>query len=171
MSKTGQLIQSVLLAAVLGFSVPATAEDSEAMFSVQMMTLETAQKLAQATLEDCRAGGYQVAVAVVDRFGNAQVVLRDRFAGAHTVETAKRKAYTAVSFRTDTLALAEVSEAGQISSGIRQIPGVLMLGGGVTVEAAGALVGGVGVSGAPSPDLDHACAEIGIEAITDDLEF
>ncbi len=171
MSKTRQLFQSMLLTAALGFSALATAEDSEALFSVQVMTLETAQKLAQATLEDCRAGGYQVAVAVVDRFGNAQVVLRDRFAGAHTVQTARLKAYTAVSFRTDTLALAEVSEAGQISSGIRQIPGVLMLGGGLTVEAAGALVGGVGVSGAPSPDIDHACAEVGIEAIIDDLEF
>ncbi len=108
MSKTRKLIQPMLMAAALGFSVPAIAEDSEAMFSVQVMTLETAQKLAQATLDDCRAGGYQIAVAVVDRFGNAQVVLRDRFAGAHTVETAKRKAYTAVSFRTDTLALAKV---------------------------------------------------------------
>ena len=46
-----------------------------------------------------------------------------------------------------------------------------MLGGGVPVEAAGALVGGVGVSGAPGGDIDHACAEVGIEAIIDDLEF
>lgn len=147
------------------------ADDSEALFTVKQMTLETAQNLAKATLEDCRKQGYQVAVAVVDRFGNLQVLLRDRYAGPHTVETARRKAYTSVSFRTDTITLMEMSQAGEVQSGVRNIPQVLMLGGGLPVEAAGSLVGGVGVSGAPGGDIDQACAQSGIDTIADDLEF
>lgn len=47
----------------------------------------------------------------------------------------------------------------------------MAVGGGIPIEAAGTLVGAVGVSGAPGGDLDHACAETGIEAIAVDLEF
>ena len=129
----------------------------------------TALDLAQAALEDCRSRGYQV--AVVDRFGATQVVLRDELAGAHTPETARRKAWTAVSFRTDTLTLAEVTETGGTASGIRHVSGAMMVGGGVPVEAAGEMVGGVGVSGAPGGDADAACAAAGIEAVSDALEF
>jgi uncharacterized protein GlcG (DUF336 family) len=39
------------------------------------------------------------------------------------------------------------------------------------VEAAGSIVAGIGVSGAPGGDQDDACARAGIEAITDKLEF
>ena len=127
--------------------------------------------LARATLADCRKRGFQVAITVVDRFGTVQVVLRDRFAGPHTPETARRKAWTAISFRTDTLSLAELTQAGKEPSGIRFVSDALMVGGGVPVEAAGSIVAGIGVSGAPGGDQDDACARAGIEAITDKLEF
>jgi len=39
---------------------------------------------------------------LVDRSGLVQVVLRDRYAGAHSPDTATNKAWTAVSFRTNT---------------------------------------------------------------------
>jgi len=136
-----------------------------------MLNLETAQELANATLKACREGGYQVAVAVVDRFGNTQVLLRDRFAGPHTTETARRKAWSAVSFRTDTMALSDLTQAGKPQSGVRMIPGALMAGGGVPVEAAGSIVAGVGVSGAPGGQLDDDCARKGMEAIEDKLAF
>lgn len=148
---------------------PATAE--EATFMTKNMTLETALKAAQAALKSCRDGGYQVAVAVVDRGGNSQVLLRDRFAGPHTPETARRKAWTAVSFRTNSSDLAGQTQAGQVQSGMRDVPGALALGGGLMIEAAGALVGGIGVSGAPGGDLDDACAQAGIDAVADDLAF
>jgi uncharacterized protein GlcG (DUF336 family) len=152
-------------------AAPAVAQDDGALVTLQVMKPEVALTLAQAALENCREQGYQVGVAVVDRFGVTQVFLRDRFAGPHVEETARRKAWTAVSFRTDTLSLAEETGPDKISSGIRHLSMALPLGGGVPVDAAGSLVGGVGVSGAPGPDLDDACARAGIEAVADDLAF
>ena len=112
-----------------------------------------------------------MAVAVVDRFGVTQVLLRDRFAGAHAVTTAAGKAWTAVSFRTNTGELAAMTQPGMPQSGVRALPGVVAIGGGLTVEAGGSLVGGVGVSGAPGGDADEACAKAGIEAVRDKIEF
>ena len=151
-------------------ALPARA-DNHGLMSFKLLTPETALALAQATLADCRDQGYQVAVAVVDRFGILQVLLRDRFAGPHTVETARRKAWTAASFRTDTLTMAENTRTGEPQSGVRFVTGALMAGGGVPVESAGSIVAAVGVSGAPGGDLDDACARTGIEAITELLEF
>lgn len=58
-----------------------------------------------------------------------------------------------------------------MQSGIRNLPGAVIIGGGLIVEAGGSLVGAVGVSGAPGGDADEACARAGIEAIRDKLEF
>ena len=151
-------------------TTPAFAQ-SEGLRSFKVMKPAIALELASAALEHCRSKGYQVAVAVVDRFGIPQVMLRDELAGAHTPETARRKAWTTVSFRADTLELAEVTKAGQDASGIRYVAGAMMVGGGVLVEVAGELVGGVGVSGAPGGDADAECAVAGIEAVSDALEF
>ena len=160
---------AVLALSLLALS-PAKAE-APALVTFKAMSPEVALELAQAALASCRKSGFQVAVVVVDRFGLLQVALRDRFAGPHTVETARRKAWTAVSFRTDTLELAEVSQAGKPQSGVRQVTGALMIGGGVPVQAGGAIVGGVGISAAPGGEADDTCARDGIAAVTDKLEF
>jgi uncharacterized protein GlcG (DUF336 family) len=110
-------------------------------------------------------------VAVVDRSGNPQVMLRDRFAGPHTPKTASGKAWTAVSFRTNTTDLIKPTSAGQPSAGIRNLPHVVVVGGGVMIEAGGSLLGAIGVSGAPTGDADDACSKAGIKAIADSLEF
>lgn len=142
-----------------------------ALVTFQVLAPDTALKLAVAARDDCRARGYQVAVAVVDRFGVVQVLLRDRLAGAHTPETARRKAWTAVSFRTDTQEMSAATTAGQEASGVRHVEGALMVGGGIPVTAAGTMVGGIGVSGAPAGAEDDACARAGLDAIEDDLNF
>ena len=154
----------------VGLSLPVGAEE-KSLVTFKILTLDVAMELAQASLADCRKRGYQVTIAVVDRFGTVQVILRDRFAGPHTPETARRKAWTAISFRTDTLSLAGLTQAGKEPSGVRFVSEALMVGGGVPVEAAGSIVAGIGVSGAPGGDQDDACARAGIEAITDKLEF
>ena len=158
---------AVLLAVLL--VLPAQAQD--ALVSYKSLGPEVALDLARATLAACRERGFQVAVAVVDRFGVTQVVLRDRFAGAHTVPTATGKAWTAVSFRTSTTELLAMTQPGMPQAGLRTLPGAVVLGGGLIVEAGGALVGGVGVSGAPGGDADDTCAKAGIEAVRDKLEF
>ena len=142
-----------------------------ATYTQRLLTPETALKATLAALEDCRKRGFQVAVAVVDRAGVAQTMLRDRFAGPHTVNTAISKGYTAVSFRVDTLELSKQTQAGSPSSGVRAIPNVVVIGGGVLIQAGGTLLGAIGVSGAPGGDADEACAKAGIAAIRDDIEL
>ena len=144
---------------------------AEATFSVKLLTPETALKAAQAALARCRTNGFQVSVAVTDRMGVVQVLLRDRFAGPHTPEMATAKAYTAASFRTNTTELAEATQPGRTQSGIRNRPGVAAVGGGLMIEAGGSLVGAIGVSGAPGAREDDACAAAGIAAIREDLEL
>ena len=135
------------------------------------LTTTAALRAAQAALARCDKDGYTAAIAVVDRGGHALVVLRNGLAGAHTVQTAIDKAWTALSFRTDTLELANVTQSGRSLSGIRELSRVVAIGGGVMVRAKGSLVGAVGVSGAPGGEVDEACAKAGIAAVSDDLEL
>ena len=146
-----------------------TAGTAEPTYSVRLLTPETALKAAQVAMQRCRDQGYQV--AVVDRAGTPQVMLRDRFAGAHTPDTAIRKAWTAVSFRTSTTDLANETQAGKLQSGIRQMARVAAIGGGWMIEAAGSILGGIGVSGAPGAAADDDCAKAGMAAIRDALDF
>jgi uncharacterized protein GlcG (DUF336 family) len=156
---------------LLGTGLALGAHAQEATFTVKVLTPETALKAAQAALKSCRERGYQASVAVVDRMGVVQVLLRDRFAGPHTTDMATAKAYTAASFRTDTSGLAEATQAGKPASGIRHRPGVAAVGGGMMIEAGGSLLGAIGVSGAPGGREDDACAAAGIAAIRDDIEL
>lgn len=160
---------SITTALLIWFISPTRAE--EALVAYKALSPELALDLARATLESCRGRGYQVAVAVVDRSGVTQVMLRDRFAGPHTPLTASGKAWTAASFKTSTTELNAVSQPGMMQAGIRNLPGVVIIGGGLIVEAGGSLVGAVGVSGAPGGDADEACAKAGIDAVRDKLEF
>ena len=167
-------LSNVIASGVLGLlacnSLPAPAADVPT-FSVKMLTPETALKAAQAALGKCRRDGFQTAVAVVDRAGVVQVVLRDRYAGAHTPDMAIGKAWTAASFRQSTSSLAVETQPGKPMSGIRQLPRVVVAGGGLPIEAGGNLLGAIAVSGAPGGDADDACAKAGITAIADDIEF
>jgi uncharacterized protein GlcG (DUF336 family) len=157
------------LVALMMMACPALAQDS--FVNYKSLTPEVALELARATLAECRRRGFQVAVAVVDRSGVVQVILRDRFAGPHTPSTASGKAWTAATFRTNTTELHAATQPGMMQAGIRHLPGVVIIGGGMIVEASGSLVGAVGVSGAPGGGADDACAKAGIEAIRDKLDF
>ncbi len=157
------------LAAATLLVSPASAQDATVTYKT--LSPEVALELARATLADCQKRGYQVAVAVADRFGTPQVMLRDRFAGSHTPATASGKAWTAATFRTSTTELNAISQPGMPQAGLRNLPNVVIIGGGITVEAGGSLLGAVGVSGAPGGDADEACAKAGVAAIKDKLDF
>jgi uncharacterized protein GlcG (DUF336 family) len=164
--------QTALLAAIvlaLGVS-PAVAGD-DAIVVYKSLSPETALEAAQAALKQCRDNGFQVAVAVLDRFGLPQVMLRDRFAGQLAIDTATGKAYTALSFRSPTSDLAKSVKSGQMDAGLARLPHVAMLAGGLPIEAAGTLLGGIGVSGAPGGDKDEVCAKAGLDAIRDRIDF
>lgn len=151
--------------------VSAAPAAEEPTYAVRMLTVETALEAAQAALDVCRKSGYQVAVAVVDRSGLPQVLLRDRLAGPHTADMALDKAWTAVSFRTSTATIAEATLPGKPQSGIRHRPRVAAVAGGLFIEGAGTLLGGIGVSGAPGGDADEVCARAGIAAIQSKIDF
>jgi uncharacterized protein GlcG (DUF336 family) len=159
-------------AVVFAGTLTASGAHAEAgTYTVKQLTPEAAAKAVRAALEDCRKRGYQVAVAVVDRGGVAQAMMRDRFAGPHTVRTAINKGWTAISFRTDTLEFAKLTAGNSGSAGIRQMPNVVAVGGGVNIASGGSTVGAIGVSGAPTGEADDACARAGIAAIRDELDF
>jgi uncharacterized protein GlcG (DUF336 family) len=153
------------------FCASGAVHGQDATFATKSLTPETALKAAQSALESCRNSGYQVGVAVTDRAGVPQVVLRDRFGGPHTVRLAIDKAWTAASFRIPTAQLAIETQAGRPMSGLRNVPRVAAIGGGLPIEAAGSTLGGIGVSGAPGGEADEACARAGLKAIADSLEF
>src|SRR5690348_12282110 len=104
-------------------ATPVRAED--ALVTYKSLSPELALDLARAALGECRKRGYQAAVAVVDRFGVTQVMLRDRFAGAHTPATAAGKAWTAVSFRSRTTDLVAQTQPGMPQAGLRGLPGAV----------------------------------------------
>ncbi len=143
----------------------------EATYTTRLLTPEAALTAARAALDSCRKQGFQIAVVVSDRHGLPQVLLRDRFAGAHTVDMATNKAWTAASFRTDTASLAAETQPGRPMSGIRALPRVIAAGGGQVIQAGGNVLGAIGVSGGPGGDADDACAKAGIKAIADAIEF
>ena len=159
--------------AACALAAPLAAQAQAPKLTIPLTSLQTGAALtaAQAAFAHCRNTGYTVAVAVVDRSGNALALLRDPLAGAHTVSTALGKAWTAVSFRVDTTELSRETQPARPQSGVRELPGVVAIGGGMPIRAKGALVGGIAVSGAPNGDADDACAKAGIAAISDALEL
>jgi uncharacterized protein GlcG (DUF336 family) len=140
-------------------------------FTVKVITPEAALKAAKAAMDKCRAEGFQATVAVVDRSGVTVALIRDRYASPNSVDVAQRKAQTAVNFKMDTVALDRELQPGRPTAGMRGQPGITAIAGGVIIESGGALVGALGVSGAPGPMNDDLCARAGIKAIAEDLEF
>lgn len=151
-------------------ALPALAEEPPYVTS-RALAPTLSQQAVNGALADCAKRGYQVTVALVGRDGNLLAMTRHPLAGPHTIEVARAKAWTANTFRTDTSTLM-VRETNRF---MRDIPGALLIGGGVPINVGGHIYGAIGVSGAPadkSPgDVDHDCAMAGIAAIRDTLEL
>lgn len=143
----------------------AFAEDPM-IIQVKRMSMDTANAIAQATVAACREKGIQIGVTVVDRDGIPQAVLRDTIAPTITLPISKGKAYAAVMFNVPTSDLSD-----RASSPIGRVPGLVMSAGGLPIQVGGALLGGVGVSGAPSGETDQECAQAGVDAVQTDLEM
>lgn len=144
------------------------AENAPPLITIKRLSLEMALKLAQAAIAQCRKDGLQVAVTVMDRGGHPQVVLRDVLAPDLTLTISREKAYTAMSFNSPTSAM-EKRFTAPFSVG--KVEGLVFSAGGLPITAAGSIVGGVGVSGAPSGTQDERCARAGLDAVSADLEM
>ncbi len=158
-------VLSALAVALFVHGAPAIAEDGMTV-QVNRMTMETAATIAKAAVDACREKGIQIGVTVVDRDGIPQAVLRDTIAPTITLPISKGKAYTAVMFNVSTADLSE-----RANTPIGRVPGLVMSAGGLPIQVAGALLGGVGVSGAPSGETDAECAKAGVDAVQTDLEM
>ena len=131
-----------------------------------MLPLALASQAAMAAVEKCRQDGYRVSAAVVDRGGVVKALLREDGAGPHTTDSATKKAYTAASLKRPTTELADLITRVPTLEGLRDMSErILILGGGLPIEIAGDVVGGIGVGGAPGTQFDDACARARLERI------
>lgn len=158
----GKLGAGIILSLLIGVT-SAQARD----FPQQtMLPLEQARKAALAAVVKCAADGYRVSAAVVDASGVLSALMRADGAGPHTVESSRRKAYTAASLRRPTQTLAEAIAKNPSLAGLRDMnDSILILGGGFPIRVGKEIIGGIGVGGSPGAALDEACARAGLESI------
>jgi uncharacterized protein GlcG (DUF336 family) len=157
---------SVLTLAAAFAATPALAADEALVVSIKRLSMDTAVKLAQATVAACREKGIQIGVTVVDRDGTVQVQLRDTIAASITVPISKMKAFTAANFNAATSAM-----TARADTPIGRVDGLVMSAGGLPIQVGGSLLGAVGVSGAPEGATDEECAQKGVDAVAGDLEL
>jgi uncharacterized protein GlcG (DUF336 family) len=150
-------LRSLIAAAALA-GVSAAAP--QGIVTQRILSLAAARMIAEAALAECAARGFRTSVAVVDRSGNALVVLRHELAHPVTVEMALSKAYTAVVFRGSTMDFQRDTANDPARLPQRDVPGILALGGGVPLYSAGEIVGAVASSGSSQP-TDDECAKAG----------
>jgi uncharacterized protein GlcG (DUF336 family) len=156
----------LIIATVFVMLMPYTVPAAEELPKEAVMPTGLAGQAIQASLDACRKDGYKVSVSVVDRAGVLRAMARADGAGPHTVDSSRKKAYTAASLRRPTTELAELINKVPTLQALREINDqMLMLGGGLPIEIGGEIVGGIGVGGAPGAHLDDACAQAGLDAI------
>lgn len=129
-----------------------------------------AMEAASETVSACAKQGYQETALVLDADGATIVALRGDGAGVHTLDSARDKAYTAVSFKNDTIHLAERAKGEDSIAPLAKLPHVMFFGGGVVIKLGGETIGAIGAAGAPGGKLDDACARAGLEKIRDRLQ-
>ena len=157
------MIRKLALSVALLAPTSALAQD---LPTAPYLPLDMAQTAARAALDACAAEGHNVSVAIVARSGVTSVVLRADNAGPHTVGSSTGKAFASASLGRDTAGLAEFIGGNPQNDGLRDMdPRLVIQAGGLPIKIGGALVGGIGVGGAPSGDIDTTCARKGLDAI------
>lgn len=156
-----------LVPLIFSFSHNVSAEETMTV-TTKRLKMETALRIAQGAIAQCRKEGVQIAVTVVDRAGHAQVVLRDVLAMDITLPISKQKAHTAMAFNA---ALSTMEDRFTKPFAVPKIKGLVMSAGGIPINIGGSILGGIGVSGAPSGEVDEKCATAGLDAVREDLEM
>jgi uncharacterized protein GlcG (DUF336 family) len=160
---------SLVLAGLLWASLASPALKASDLVDVKRMSAELAAEIAERAVLACRENGYQVSAVVVDRNGSPQAMLRDVYASRFTIQIAEEKANAVI--------LSGISSGefrrnrDDIRIEMNHVDGILVLDGAEPIRAAGALVGAVGVSGAPGGEKDAVCAKAAVEAIQERLDF
>jgi uncharacterized protein GlcG (DUF336 family) len=129
-----------------------------------------AVEAASETIAECAKQGYHETAVVLDADGAIIVSLRGDGAGIHSLDSAHDKAYTSVSFKSDTLALAERAKGEDSIAPLSKLPHVMFFGGGIVIKLGDETIGSIGAAGAPGPKLDDNCAKAGLAKIRDRLK-
>ena len=162
-------MKRILLSALLVGSMVPVASATDGVLNQKNLSFYIADKLAQNVLLVCARDNHNVAVTVVDRSGTPLVMKRMDNAGPHTIEASRMKAFTALSTKTSTDNVMKGTQSGADAASLRDIPGFLLLAGGVPVKSGGQVIGALGVGGAPGGHLDLACALEGLKSINKEL--
>jgi uncharacterized protein GlcG (DUF336 family) len=128
-----------------------------------------AVEAASEAVATCAKQGYHETAVVLDADGVTIASLRGDGAGIHTLDSAHDKAYTSVSFKNDTLALAERAKGEDSIAPLAKLPHIMFFGGGVVIKLNDEVIGSIGAAGAPGAKLDDACARAGLKKIRDRL--
>ena len=158
------------LISLSALTLAATVVSAQSVRTEKNMSLELANQIASATVAACTANGYAVTATVVDRAGTVRAVQRADNAGPHTVSASLQKAYTSASAKNTTLAMMEGAQKNPGAANLVNIPGFLLLGGGVPVKVGTEVIGAVGVGGAPGGHLDEQCAMAALEKVKEQLK-
>ncbi len=159
------VVAATIVLSLAGLPMPQSTSADE-LSKESVLPLGTATKAIQAALDACKKDGYRVCVSVVDRAGVLRAMGRADGAGPHTVDSSRKKAYTAASLRRPTSELADLIMKVPTLQALRDMNGeILILGGGLPIEISGEVIGGIGVGGAPGAHLDDTCAQEGLDAI------
>jgi len=129
-----------------------------------------AAEAASEAVASCANGGYKETAVVVDADGATIAALRGDGAGIHTLDSAHDKAYTAVTFKNDTTALADRAKGDGPLVLLAKLPHVLFFPGGAVIKLNDEIIGAIGAAGAPGGNLDDGCAKAGLDKIRDRLK-
>lgn len=158
-----------LFSVAAGYPAFAAANTGQPLtVNIKRLSLDTAMRIGKAAIDKCRKEGVSVTVTVIDRGGHPQVVLRDTLAMDVSIPISLKKAYTAMEFNSPT---SEMDDRFKGAYNVPKIDDLLISAGGIPINVAGNIMGGIGVSGAPSGLTDEACAKAGLAAVQDDLEM
>jgi uncharacterized protein GlcG (DUF336 family) len=163
------MIGHIFMTAVVGVVVSGSGSAADTL-ATHRIPSALAVEAAVETVSVCAKQGFHETAVVVDADGVTIAALRGDGTGAHTLDSAHDKAYTAASFKNDTLALAERAKGEDSIAPLSKLPHVMFFGGGVAIKLADETIGAIGAAGAPGAKLDDGCARAGLEKIRDRLE-
>lgn len=163
-------MKTLMLLPLCAALVAATQTQAQGLLPTHRISADLANKAVGAAVGKCATQGYAETAVLVDADGVQQAVLRGDRAGAHTVDSAFSKAFTAASFKVNTSALVQRSQSTPVLANLFKLPHLLLLGGGIVIKVGDETVGAIGAAGAPGGDLDDACAQAGLDKIKDELK-
>lgn len=144
---------------------PSPEENVPHVRHLPSLTLEAAKAISAAAEAYAEQKGWTVAIAVVDAAGGLLLFHRLDDTQPASQEIAVEKARTAARFKRPTKALEDVIAGGRTA--FLSVDGVTALEGGIPIEAAGKIIGAIGVSGMASSQ-DAEVARAGLEAFEGD---